>query len=232
MKIRKILGLVVVASMICTLALSASATPVKTFTFAASDNGYQRAHVIGNSAPNEGRICPNIVKGIRFDFTTAYDCTPVAGGLPCTGACVGIAVGSEQDDWDQVDFCIIKDGKTRTYNFTIPITWVQVAGAYWVEGASGSVAVSVLGANGVLAPGSGCDEEGCTNATGCGSTGGGNTQTNAPGVTNAPGATGATNAPGAGGGTKALNTGVGGVMALGGVAVLAVGAVLISRKRK
>ncbi|MCL1789568.1 MAG: hypothetical protein FWG33_04345, partial [Oscillospiraceae bacterium] len=107
---------------------------------------------------------------------------------------------------------------------------------------TGTANISVLDKDGnELALGAGCKEDGCKNVANClGNTAAGaDTTPPATGGTNAPvsnAAAGGTNAPSGGnntgGGTKPLNTGVGGVMALGGMAVLATGAVIISRKRK
>ena len=263
MKLKRMLGIIVAMAMVCTLISSVGAATLTRSIQGLSDDGktageYDKIHVSGSSVTDKSKaICPNAIKSVKFVLSSTTDCKPDpddANAAECQGKCVAVAVGSSINDWDEKKFCLLKDGGEVTFTFDSKIEYLQVAAAFFGLKGTQTANISILDKDGAeLALGAGCKEEGCQNVANClgnlsaeSTTAAGEATTAAGGeaTTNAQGTgTAAANATTAassnnnnnstGSGTTPLNTGVGGVMALGGMAVLAAGAVIISgRKRK
>jgi len=221
MKLRKLLSLVVAVAMVCTLAISVSAT-VNLKVEGAED--WDKIHVVGGSATRP--ICFTLVRAVRFTFDIKdQHCGPSADepdAPPCNKKCVGVVAHGGPAGWSKTEtmFCY-RDSKTKTINLNdhgwgngqIDGTdyWLEVAAGSWAPGNDGPVKVEILGdGNKVLAVGAGCDNPDCAGSRNCGVAG-----TTTSRNTN-----------------RDLDTGAGGVAILGAVAVLAAGAVVTTRRRK
>jgi hypothetical protein len=224
---KKVLGLVVAGAMATTLAVSAAATwnvemkgddkfPEITFQVAGGD-------VLVKSEA----ICYSLVRGVRFTFDLpGHECDANSDDEDATGecdSCVGVAFGhTGNGGWGQEDFCY-DDKKSITIDLSAHawqdgvdgaagtgLNYLNVSAASHVAGNAGTVKIEVLGeGNKVLARGAGYGDEAPTTPT----------------VTNPP-------VQQSGGEDGKQATGMGGVAVLGAVAILAAGAVVVSRKRK
>ena len=256
MKLKKMMGLIVAVAMICTLVAQVSATGI-TLNVTGGDTNFQRLHVAGNSVMSAAdKICWTLIRSVKFTFDIPNQhCGPNDQGVgePCNKECIGVAAHGGGVPWEkdkgQVYVCY-KDTRVITVDLNAHgwgsgkvadrDYWLEVAAASFVDGNTGTVQVEILGEGGtVLQKGASCDDDDCVGHANCGS---GNTagQTTTAATTSAPTGsttpasttTRATTTAASGTGTRPLQTGVGGVVSLGGMAVLAVGAVIISRKRK
>ena len=258
MKMKRVLGLAtavaVAGTMALSMAISTSAAALKFDVPAAGDvwgikNGKNQNHVhIAGSNANRlnkdlntsNQICPNLIAKVTFKFTTSFDCGPKEpGDEDCKGQCATAAVGFT-GEFKEIKFCPMK---ATTHEVAMPADneYVEIGGALWNEGATGTIEVTFLDKDGkVLAQGAKCGGEECTGrgakgdcavasvtAASTTAAGGGAATTTAAAAANAN--AGGTTGASAGASPKA---GVTGVAALGGMAILSAGAMLVTKKRK
>jgi len=212
MKLRKILGIILAVAMISTLALSASATI--TADIPKAETGFVRIDVSGDRVdPASNSIHPNLIKKVRVTFTIDdyEDCDS-----DCAG-CIGLAWNSEKTGWVETfkNGICYKNQKVITADLSAvkdeELQWLSIHPAIWDKDMSGKALIEALDANGAVLALGAQPVVATSAATG--------TATNAPTTTAATGG-------------AAPKTGVGGVLALGGMAILAAGAVVISRRKK
>jgi hypothetical protein len=240
MKLRKVLSTVIAFAMAGTLAATASANVtlnnVNTSkpTFTAPITGVEgdwsfQLHVSGSSVTNPNhRINHELIRGVRFTFNLTEKVAPDDPEADMLYP-VAVAVNLPDLNWTQKDFCYEKDGKSYTFDLSankfVPgdtedspgtgLTWLQVAATSWEPGNNGTVFVEVLGENNVVLALGQQELAGSTP---------GNTTNNT--TSNSSSGSSST------GGDKDLDTGIAGVAILGGVAILATGAVIVTRRRK
>jgi len=224
--------------MIITLAVSASAT----FTTEFKAPGWgTKVQVSGGQNPAADAICYTLMAKVKVTVTSPnHHCGPSEDdddGKPCNGECMTFGFNSDPSGFDEgqkgygekfcfakkqvidVDFSDISwDDDTST-----GVSWLELNVGSWVEGNDGSVKFEIFDANGkLLAPGTSCDNEECAGTANCGKA-----------ATNDGADDNTANDNTVSDGVKDdLKTGVTGVAVLGGVAILAAGAVAVSRKRK
>jgi hypothetical protein len=212
MSLRKVLSLIVAVAMISTLAISAGATWTINFEGGLSfqDNG--EVTVTGGDLPEKDTIHYDLIKAVRFTFDIPnYECGVETA---CTKKSVAVSWNSKDTGFKQQDFCYDEQKSLKVdlsgINWDPDEAWLKFAVASWNEGFDGTVKIEVLGAGDVvLARGAGYGDEAPTTPT----------------VTNPP-------VQQSGGEDGKQATGMGGVAVLGAVAILAAGAVVVSRKRK
>jgi len=242
---KKVLSLIVAAAMICSLAIAVSATTSKD-VIGDSDYVDAEVQVAGGNPPVAGAICFSLIRGVKFTFDIPdFQCGPSDEDpeAECGDDCVGVSWNSDPTSWKQELFCATNDGMTFEKDLSefawedgedgadgTGINWLKVAAASFVKGNDGTIKYDILGEGGkVLALGTACDNEDCSGTANCG-----------PATEEAcekckkddcdgkcDDKTDGTNKDN----TK-VDTGVVGVALLGGIAVVAAGAVVLSRKRK
>lgn len=257
---KKLFALILAVCMISSMVISTYAAEIVTLKMD-KVNEFAYDFICGADANESKKVCWKVVKKVRFTFDSpGYVCGNVPGqtgddGNPaeCNGKCSAVAVIGGPISWYQKDFCYTDtkvvevdlnaqgwgDGVLDNVDY-----YIKVGAASFVPGNDkGTAKVEAIGADGnVLAPGTGCKTKDCVGTPNCReeSEGGNNQATQANNqatqannqATQAAGATAAATNAANRAGNNALNTGVGGVMAFGGMAVIAVGAVVLSRKKK
>ncbi|MCL2035821.1 MAG: hypothetical protein FWG83_00335 [Oscillospiraceae bacterium] len=219
MKLRKILSLVVAIVMISTLAISAGA--VWTVPIESAPSGYDvQFHVAGSSVrPRTDAINYELIRGVRWTFElTETDYGVDENGVPGDFVVVSAGWNCGPTGWQQQDFNYPAQ-KSYTVDLSqhawVPapegqeggtgIDWLEVSAAVFSDlTCKGTVKIEILGPNNVVL--SRGQQELATTSTG----------TTATGNTN----------------NSELKTGVDGVAILGGVAILAAGAVIVTGKRR
>jgi len=232
---KKLLALVVAIAMISTLAITVGATVTMEL---GSDNEFNFVHVAGSAVrPKANNINQELIRGIKFTLTIPdFECGPSEEDpdAECNKECVSVSWNSFAIDeggtgWQEKKFCykeqqvVDVDLSAYAWNHDTEegLGYLQVGAANWVEEnyGKGSVLVEVLGENGQVLPiGFGTDDEGNNIEI--------DDTTETPTTPTTP------TTPGTGGEDVKLGTGMGGVAVLGAVAVLALGAVAITRRRK
>ena len=221
MKLRKAISVVMVVAMLATIALTVSAASNPyTIDIPAGTDKFVYLHVVGDSvvAPNVAIQDENIAKIAKIKYTiSGGDCKDENGEKCEKGQCMTYSFNSFGTGFEETKFCVsektVIEADIAAAGFPRKKTdgsgdvddYLEIGAAAWDFDEAVSVKIEVLDASGALV---------------------------ASGKPVAQGEPTSTAAPGAGGGTKAPNTGIGGVMALGGIAILAAGAVALSRKRK
>ena len=253
MKLRKILSVVVALAMIGTLAIAVNAAAAKDTskaTITLKVEGYEGVEPAENEIalaggevrPPKDSINYAIIRKVRFTFNlTKTNPDEETGNIP-VAAIVNCPGGSST--WKQQDFDYSKE---QSYTFDLSeykwndeaaegINWLKVAAVCWSDGNEGTVLVEVLDENGKVLPvGFGTDDKGVNlvddelEAAYAELNDGGTPPAATTPVATTAGA-GTTTVAGTGGGLP-LDTGAGGVAVLGAVAILAAGAVVISRKK-
>jgi len=253
---KKVLCLIIAVAMISTLAISASATWTLDIV---GDGGTKEIQVSGGNPLVPNAICFTLIKGARITLDLPdFHCGPDEDdedGEECNKECVTTFVFSGPFNKDD-KFCYAEK-QSMEYDFGSDawvdgedgaqgsgIDWLKLAAASWVEDNDGTAKIEILGAGGVvLAQGTGCDSDECDKSVNCGSDGDDSsdddtTEANSNNNNNNNNNTGTSNnqkvdsnAKGPSGGGK-VDTGVAGIALIGGIAVVAAGAIVISKKRK
>ena len=239
MKLKKIAALLVAGLMVATLAMSAAANPLITTNIIGNcldeggptntthkhfENGRWglQAHVAGSSvdAPGLKEIDPWIITGVRFRFSNIGWHVADEDGSNAQGSWKAgdkILIGATGVNIAPTDFVsrdfLLKEGEPNGWTITRNITtdkqetgYLQVGAALWEKGTTARVQVEILGQGGIVLNNGETEE------------------TLAARLANP---TPTTRTPSGG-----SRTGLGGVAILGGVGLLAAGAVLVSRKRR
>ncbi|MCL2754959.1 MAG: hypothetical protein FWD35_04500 [Oscillospiraceae bacterium] len=248
MKLRKLLAILVAAVMVSALAITSSASPILTVDIVGNcpENGGTtnptrpeleagrwgvQTHVAGQSVNTAKTgikgIDPWLITGIRVTFSNVKwhvaEADETANNIKAGDevARVGVAFNTTASDFNTRDFTLRKDNPaslTVTRNFSHDPQengFLEVSIALWIKDTAARARIEILGPNGVVLA-DGTTEESLNSGSGSG------TATTAGGT-------------GSGSGTTrrpASQTSVGGIAIVGGIAVLAAGGAIVSRKRK
>ena len=210
---KKVLSMVVAIAMMATLAISAVATfdvPLK----GEGVYGDVTFHVTGSSAEEAISINRALIRGIKFTFNFAnWGCTSNSDENDdvCNKKCIGAGWGGGGGvgDWNDEQWCYL-DKQSLT---------VDLSAYKWEDGPDEST------------PGTGMDWLQVTAASFV-EKNDGSVKIDILGEGGVVLAKGQQTLGGGGGGGGSVKTGVEGVIVLGGVAVLAAGAIVVSRKRR
>jgi hypothetical protein len=247
-QMKKVVSLIIALVMIASMAISAGALD---FAVVGDVDGKEVKVAGGDVAKDPNGICYRLIRGVRYTFDIPnFHCGPSEEDpdAKCNGECVGVVVNSGPTGWKEKNFCLTQD-EDKIWEFDLTeyafkpgvdgaqgegIDWMGVKAASWVKGNDGNVKIDILGEGGVvLAPGTGCDNEDCTGTINCGKKLSNPAPSNNQNNTNTNGANQSNNSNNSNSdGSKDIDTGVESIVLLGGVAVIAAGALIISRKRK
>jgi hypothetical protein len=219
--------------MVSVLAASASATWTINVK---GDGGYTEIQVSGGEPLVDGAICWALIDSVKYTFDIPnQECDANSDDPDASGdcdSCVGVSWNSDPTSWKDENFCY---DESKTYELDLSdvawdpdsgkgLTWLKLQGASWVKGNDAKITFEILGKDGkALAKGASCEDEECEGSKNCGPT--------AASPSDDPTANNSNAASDAAKGSK-VDTGVGSVLALGGVAIMAAAAVVVSRKRK
>jgi len=247
MKLKRIFASVAAIAVSGALALSASAA-ITADTKNPAGNNFTRINIYGDNVPAAESIYIGAIEAVKFTVSnTTNPCDEDPDGTPCGGQCHGaVLMTTAHDHWEENFFCPAATPSVTMElgDFTNEeLGYVSVQIANFVDGSDSDFSIEVLGAGGTtLSRGLSAedyhsDNGGDTPATTAAPASEGTpteTTAAATGDTTAapPAAPGNNNNTGSGTTTRpSPKTGVGGIAVLGGVAVMAAGAVVISRRK-
>jgi hypothetical protein len=236
MKIKRIFGTVVALAAASALALSVAATATVN-TKDRADNNFVRVSFIGNDVAEAKAIHPDAIDSIKSLKVSLVKQTATCSSLgddddPCDTSkdqhCASVVTMMTGNDWKQTNFCLAEKDSI-TLDIDLPEeSYFAVQVATWPPSdMDGEFKVEVLDKDGKVI---------ALNTAPAGGGGGSTTETPANPPAGGGGGSGTggagTGGSGTGGaGAGATKTGLPGIAVLGGVAILATGAIVISRRR-